>query len=158
MVYATEDEERTRSVCGASISIESAADATLPDESVTSRENAETPIPAGVPEIWPLLSDSPFGNAPVPTEKAYGGIPPAASACGEPYREPAIPFGSDAVVITRGGATIVSDIPPDAELPEASVASAENRNVPAPAGVPVIAPDELAVSPAGRFPDTMVHV
>jgi hypothetical protein len=71
-------------------------------ESVTLAVKVYAPAVVGVPEIAPLpASVRPGGKDPLATDHAYGGLPPVAARVWV-YAVPAVPPGSDAVVMLVG--------------------------------------------------------
>ena len=130
-------------------------------ESVTLAVKFDVPAVVGVPVIVPVLeSVRPAGSDPALMDHVYGVVPPEAPrvCCG--YTVPAVPPGSDVVVMVGGvGAgliTICSGCVLD-KFAE-SVTLTVKLDVPAVVGVPVIVPVLDNVRPAGRDPALMVHV
>jgi hypothetical protein len=75
-------------------------------ESVTLTDTLKVPSAAGVPFITPTLDTvSPLGKPVV--SQVYGPVPPEAARLAE-YATPAVPFGSDCVVIVTGMGAITT--------------------------------------------------
>jgi hypothetical protein len=129
-------------------------------ESVTVTVKFEVPgVPLGVPEMIPLLlSVKPAGRLPPVTAQLYGGTPPVASSIWL-YAVPSDPPGNVVVAIVNAGAAVtVIVIALLAELPASSVTSKVINALPAPVGVPVIAPVLLLkLKPKGSVPEVIVH-
>jgi hypothetical protein len=128
-------------------------------ESVTFAVKLYAPAVVGVPEIAPLpASVSPGGNDPLATDHTYGGVPPlAARVC--VYAVPAVPAGSDAVVMLGGvgaGLIVICNACEADRLIE-SVTLAVKLYAPAVVGVPEIAPLPASVSPSGNDPLATDH-
>ena len=125
-------------------------------ESFTCTVNDEVPTVVGVPAITPVpaVRLSPAGSEPVLTLQVYGVVPPLACSVVE-YTLPAVPPGSDVVVIAGGCAAAATAMLNAfvAVLFAASVTCTVNDTVPAVVGVPEITPvDEARLNPAGKAP------
>ena len=105
----------------------------------------------GVPVIAPVLPFrlSPGGRAPTAILQVYGNVPPVAVRVAE-YGSPRIPTGSEVVVIETVIIVIVNCAL--AVSIAASVTCTVKDETPAVVGVPVIAPAELRLNPAGSDP------
>lgn len=129
-------------------------------ESVTVTVKFEVPgVPLGVPEmIPPPLSVKPPGRLPPVTAQMYGGTPPVASSVWL-YAVPNDPPAKVVVAIVNAGAAVtVMVIAWLAELLASSVTSKVTLALPAPVGVPVIAPVVLfRLKPKGNVPEVIVH-
>lgn len=129
-------------------------------ESVTVTVKFDVPgVPLGVPEmIPPLLSVKPAGRLPPVMAQLYGGTPPVASSVwlyAAPSNPPANMVGG---IVKAGAGFTVIVIAWLAELPAASVTSKVTDALPAPVGVPVIAPVLLfRLKPKGSVPEVIVH-
>jgi len=126
--------------------------------SVTFTVKLLVPGEPGVPEIVPLAERlNPEGSDPIDTVHVYGGDPPeAANVC--EYAVPAVPAGSDAVVMLNAGGLIVRDSA-FVVLPFAlSVTFTVKLLDPAVPGVPDIVPPAERLKPAGSVPTDTVHV
>ena len=126
--------------------------------SVTFTVKLLDPAVPGVPDIVPPADRvNPDGRVPTDTVHVYGGVPPAAASACE-YAIPAVPAGSDAVVIFKAGGLIVSDNA-FVVLPLAlSVTFTVKLLDPAVPGVPEIVPPADKVNPEGSVPTDTVHV
>jgi hypothetical protein len=115
------------------------------------------PAAVGVPEMTPAeLIARPGGSAPLASDHVYGGLPPVAPSVVE-YGTPTVAAGSDVVVMTSGGATVIdSDLV--VECVAASVTFTVKVDVPALVGVPEMTPALLIASPAGSEPIDTDHV
>ena len=121
-----------------------------PVASFTVTTKVAEPATVGTPEIVPAADMlRPAGN-PVAL-KDSGAVPPEAEKLAV-YAVPTVPFGAEVVVITRGaGAMVTLKDFAIATLPcAASFRLTLTVNLPAVAGVPLIAPAAVAVRPAGR--------
>jgi len=78
----------------------------VPELSFTCTANVDAPAAVGVPPIAPADDKvKPTGNDPEAIDHTYPPVPPAAASVWL-YAVPAVPFGSDVVVIVNGaGAT-----------------------------------------------------
>ena len=124
--------------------------------SVTLSVKLEDPAPCGVPLMIPSPRASPAGSEPLATDHVYGGVPPVALT-GCEYAVPAVPVGSEDVVILKAGALMVST---RAALPDPealSVTFTVKLDNPAVVGVPAIVPPER-LNPAGSDPLVTDHV
>ena len=124
--------------------------------SVTCTVNDTVPAVVGVPEITPVDEArlNPAGKAPALIDQLYGVVPPLACSVVE-YAVPAVPPGSDVVVIVGGCAAAATAMLNAfvAVLFAASVTCTVNDTVPAVVGVPEITPvDEARLNPAGKAP------
>lgn len=119
--------------------------------SYTCAVNCRSPTVVGVPVIAPVLPFrlSPGGRAPTVILQAYGNVPPVAVRVAE-YGSLLIPTGSEVVVIETVVIVIVNDAL--AVSIAASVTCTVKDESPAVVGVPVIAPAELRLNPAGSDP------
>jgi len=130
-------------------------------EALSATRTVKLYVPAvvGVPVIAPALeSASPGGRVPDVIVQVYGETPPLAVSVCEyvPLVNPDT-RGED-VVIVSGGGLIVRLKVWVATLEAESVTRTVKLYVPAPVGVPVIAPALESASPAGRAPDEIAHV
>ncbi|HYP08849.1 MAG TPA: hypothetical protein VER03_21640 [Bryobacteraceae bacterium] len=120
--------------------------------SVTRAVKDDVPAVVGVPEMAPFdASVSPAGKIPAETAQLYGGVPPVAPRLAE-YGWPTLPLASDVVVIVGAPAAMVICRSRVADWFAASVTRAVKDDVPAVVGVPLMAPFDASVSPAGRDP------
>jgi hypothetical protein len=133
-------------------------------ESVTFAVKFVVPFgPVGVPVIAPaLLIVNPGGRLPELVVNAKGANPPVAAIVWL-YAVPSTPAGSEVVVIEGGPGKLIvmlkACVADCADTVLASVTFTVKLAVPlGPAGVPLIAPDELSVSPAGSDPALTVNV
>ena len=111
----------------------------------------------GVPVIAPVdeFSDRPGGSVPLVIENVYGETPPV-TVSAEEYATPtcAVPVGQLSMIDETTMLQLEVAV-----LPCESMTWAVKLNVPAVAGVPVIAPvDELSESPGGNAPLTIENV
>ncbi len=115
------------------------------------------PAAPGVPDIAPPGDRfNPAGNDPLDTVQEYGGVPPVALSVCE-YGAPAVPAGSDDVVISNVAGAIVSDKGAVALFAALSLTFTVKLDDPAAPGVPDIAPPADRVNPAGNDPLDKVH-
>jgi hypothetical protein len=125
--------------------------------SVTCTVNDAVPEAVGVPEITPVDAArlNPAGNVPALRLQLYGVVPPLACSVVE-YAVPAVPPGSDAVVIDGDCATPATSILRFAVAVAAgeleSFTCTVKAEVPACVGVPEIRPEPEMVSPTGKLP------
>src|SRR4051812_36593948 len=100
------------------------------------------------------------GNVPEVNCQVYGPVPPLApSVCA--YATPAVPFGSDAVVRSSGGARVRGRLAVAVCCgdPEWATLKVSGVAVTAAVGVPPIVPvDAFRVSPAGNTPAVSCQV
>lgn len=122
--------------------------------SVTVTVKVAGPAAVGVPVIAPLEAIvKPAGSAPPVTANVYGAVPFVAATLAV-YAAFIVPLGSVVVVIETGvtsAATLTVKFAL-AFTPPASVTVIVKLELPAAVGVPVIAPPEASVSPAGSVP------
>ena len=110
------------------------------------------PAGDGVPLITPVdaFSASPPGSAPDTTDQLYGPLPPVA-ASGWLYAVPDVPLARVVVVTLIPETTVIESA--WVSVCPALVTCAVKLDVPAPLGVPVIAPvPALSDRPAGSAP------
>ena len=126
--------------------------------SVTFTVKLLVPAVPGVPEIVPPVDKvNPAGSVPTDTDHEYGGTPPEAPSVCE-YPVPAVPAGSDDVVIPSAALT-VNDSALVVLPPPLSTNRTVKGDVPAAEGVPLMMPvDAARVKPAGKVPSETVHV
>ena len=127
-----------------------------PEASVRCRVNAVLPGCTGSPESVPDAEFRviPAGSTPSLRVQVYGGVPPVPSTVAV-YGEPALPSGSEGVVIASR-ALIVMLHGFVATPPATSFTCTENVDTPAVVGVPAKVPESAAsVIPAGSAPEVM---
>ena len=114
----------------------------------------KVPGDVGTPVIRPvaLLTVSPVGNWPPPSDQDSGGTPPDAESCWL-YPVPIEPLGSAPVDSVRLGGLIVRLNVRFADPNEASETTIVKLKVPRAAGVPLSRPFAASVNPCGGNPD-----
>jgi hypothetical protein len=125
--------------------------------SVTLTVNVEMPAAAGVPVMAPFAAnDNPPGKMPDVTLHEYGGAPPFAVRVVQ-YATPTIPSAKVVVGLDSVAGATVIDNNLVAFCDEPSVRRTVNVELPAAAGVPLIAPFVASDNPAGKLPDATLH-
>jgi hypothetical protein len=111
-----------------------------------------------VPLIGPLADKvSPAGRDPEATDHEYPPAPPVAASVWL-YAAPNAPFGSDAVVIAKGGSGATVRVRAmSAVFCELSLTWTVKSAGAAAVGVPLIVPPAAKLSPAGRNPKVTDH-
>src|SRR5689334_10300231 len=109
----------------------------------------KTPFVCGTPDNEPLPANvRPAGNAPLASEKLYGGVPPSTvkttSNC-----SPITAFGKPVGAIVRPGQLMVIEKSCEPVQGLVSVALIEKLNVPVTVGIPEIEPSAEKLSPSG---------
>lgn len=132
------------------------------EESDTCTVKLDVPAVVGVPVIAPLVAFKlkPAGKVPVVIFQLYGAIPPVAVNVAL-YITPAVPPGSDVVVMETGaetGAVMVMLKVPVAVFELLSRTWTANDEVAAVVGVPEMVPLLLRLSPAGRLPEVTLQL
>ena len=124
-------------------------------ESFTCAVMVKVALAVGVPLSAPVaaFSVTPAGNAPEVIDHVYGVMPPVAASVAA-YATPTCPFGKDGVVIVTVLAAILKVKLADFETAgdSESVTCAVIVKLPDAVGVPLSAPAELSVTPAGNAP------
>jgi len=131
------------------------------EESATCTVKVDEPAVVGVPEsVPPLLRLRPAGKLPEATLQEYGVKPPVAARDAE-YPVPAVPLGSEAVVIETGRTSaktvIVNDWTALNLGEDESSTLAAKVDEPTVVGVPEMVPVALRLSPAGNEPEFTVQ-
>jgi hypothetical protein len=120
--------------------------------SVTVTVTLAVPAAVGVPLMLPpALRFNPAGSAPLLTAQVYPPVPPLAVSVCE-YADPTVPAGNDVVVIVSVGAAIAMLSALDAVCLLLSVTVTVTLEVPVAAGVPLMLPPALRLSPAVSVP------
>src|SRR5664280_3451355 len=121
--------------------MDSEAEVTAPEESVTESVIGDNSTEVGVPAITPVEASrvSPGGRDPNVTDHIYDHVPPRAFKFCE-YGVPTEPNASDVVVTTRGSAAIVIVRLDSASLPAESKTMAPTDTEPLADGVPEMYP------------------
>lgn len=117
------------------------------------------PVAAVVPLITPVdvFRLMPAGSDPAVLDHENGAVPPAAASVTE-YGDPAVPSGSDEVVIVNPGTT-VSENPFVGDCADVALSRtwAVKLKIPDSAGAPVRTPFVLSDTPPGKAPAVTDH-